>query len=82
MAGGDGSLMNQLMKCKQEGVEISNLVCCALPYGTGNDFARVTGWGGTPSEKFYKSLKTLMTEVCLNSTPQSFDVWDVKVNYH
>ena len=67
------------MACKKEGVDISNLVCCALPYGTGNDFCRVNGWGGTPSAKFYKSLKSLMTEVCLNSTIGKFDVWEIKV---
>lgn len=83
MAGGDGSLINHLMNAKKHGVNLDTLVCCPLPYGTGNDFGRVTGWGGTPKDhKFYKSLKSLMTEICLNSFVDNFDVWDIKCNFH
>lgn len=59
-AGGDGSFMFHLMNAKSHGVDISELVCCALPYGTSNDFSRVTGWGGEPDDKYYKTLKLLM----------------------
>jgi len=60
MAGGDGSLITHLMNAKKYGIDVASLVCCALPYGTGNDFSRVTGWGGTPDAKYFKSLKSLM----------------------
>jgi hypothetical protein len=82
MAGGDGSLITHLMNAKKHGVNLETLVCCPLPFGTGNDFGRVTGWGGTPTDfKFYKTLKSLMTEVCLNSYVDDFDVWDIRVNF-
>lgn len=57
-------------------------MCCALPYGTGNDFSRVTGWGGTPDDKYYKSLKSLMNEICLNSELIDFNVWDIEISFH
>jgi diacylglycerol kinase family enzyme len=47
-AGGDGSLMGIVMKAKEQGVDIGRLLCCPLPYGTGNDLSRVTNWGGEP----------------------------------
>lgn len=48
MAGGDGSLINLVMKARGEGVDVGKLVCCSLPYGTGNDLCRIAGWGGDP----------------------------------
>jgi diacylglycerol kinase (ATP) len=78
MAGGDGTLITHLMNSKNYGINLETLVCCVLPFGTGNDFSRVTGWGGTPTEhKYYKTLKSLMNEICLNSYVDKFDVWDI-----
>ena len=48
MCGGDGSLINLILLAKKASVDISSLTFCVLPYGTGNDFARVAGWGGRP----------------------------------
>lgn len=52
-AGGDGSLMSLIMKLKAARVDIARLVCCPLPFGTGNDLSRVTGWGGEPDDQIY-----------------------------
>ena len=81
MAGGDGSLITHLMKAKSYGIDLEPLLCCALPYGTGNDTARVLGWGGEPNLKYYKSLKLLMTEICLNTEVIELNVWDVSVSF-
>ena len=48
-AGGDGSMISILTKAKEMGVDLSDISCCALPYGTGNDLSRITGWGGSPN---------------------------------
>lgn len=57
MAGGDGSLMTLVMMAKEAGCDIATLVCCVLPYGTGNDLARVLNWGGSEGDlKIYSSL--------------------------
>jgi diacylglycerol kinase family enzyme len=69
------------VEAKSAGVDIHSLIFCVLPYGTGNDLARVTGWGGEPNLKFYKSLKSLVKEICLNSTEEKFNVWEIAVNF-
>lgn len=81
MAGGDGSIVSILMKAKELGTDISALDVCILPYGTGCDLSRVTGWGGSPHKKYYKTLKSLMTEICLNSRSDFINVWDVLVKF-
>ena len=82
MAGGDGTLMTLLMKAKENGVDVGRIVCCILPYGTGNDFARVSGWGGTPSGPLYEtSLRHLIKELCLNSYEKKFNVWSIMIKY-
>jgi diacylglycerol kinase family enzyme len=40
VCGGDGSLINLLMKAQAKGLNLDITPCCVLPYGTGNDFAR------------------------------------------
>jgi hypothetical protein len=69
------------MKAKEMGANLNTLICCALPYGTGNDLSRTTGWGGQPSAKYYKTLKSLVSEICLNSRVESINVWDVLVKF-
>jgi len=82
MAGGDGSLMTLVTLAKEAGCDISTLVCCVLPYGTGNDLARSLNWGGAENElKIYKSLPRLVHEICLNVEEKKLNVWTVKVNY-
>ena len=66
-AGGDGTLIGVLMNAKSQGVIVSEVVCVTLPYGTGNDTARVLGWGGTPNSEIYSSTKNIVREICLNS---------------
>lgn len=54
---------------------------CVLPFGTGNDFARSTNWGGTPAENIYDNLTNLLREICENSREEMLNVWSVKVTY-
>lgn len=78
---GDGSLLTHLINAKKYGVDLGSLIIAALPYGTSNDFSRETGWGGQPDDFYYKSLKALMIQVCLRSSPQTFDVWDIIIKF-
>ena len=82
MAGGDGSLMTLVMMAKEAGCDIATLVCCVLPYGTGNDLARVLNWGGSEGDlKIYSSLPQLVREICLNSDEKALNVWTIMVKY-
>lgn len=41
----------------------------------------MTGWGGSPDSKIFKSLRPLVKEVCFNSTPILINVWDINVRF-
>lgn len=69
------------MLAKENGVDVGKLVCCVLPYGTGNDLARVSGWGGGPSGKTYSNFDNIIKEICLNTKEQNFNVWSVLVKF-
>lgn len=81
IAGGDGSLIGTLKAAKDHGVDIDQLPAVALPYGTGNDLARVTNWGGTPSGKIYKDVYSIVRELCENAVVKDFNVWNVQVKF-
>lgn len=82
MAGGDGSLMQLVMMAKDAGCSIGTLVCCVLPYGTGNDLARSLNWGSSEGDlPIYKSLPRLVREICLNSEEQQLNVWSVLLKF-
>ena len=67
IAGGDGSLIGAVTAAMEAGVDIGKMPCCVLPFGTGNDFARCTNWGGTPTGEIFRNLTSLMREICENS---------------
>ena len=74
--------MTLVMRAKEAGCDIGRLVCCVLPYGTGNDLARSLNWGGAESElKIYNSLPKLIHEICLNSQERSLDIWTVLLKF-
>ena len=65
----------------EAGVDISQMPCCVLPYGTGNDLARCTNWGGSPTGTMYLNLINLMREICENAREEKLNIWSIKVNF-
>ena len=81
IAGGDGSLVGAVTGAREAGVDTRHVPVCVLPYGTGNDLARVTNWGGQPVGRMYQSLRSLMTEICINSREEKLNVWTVRTTF-
>lgn len=64
VAGGDGSVMWAFNEIFAHGIDPTKVAIGVLPFGTGNDFARVTGWGanftGTLIGKNLSALKKIV----------------------
>ena len=60
------------------GVDLEELAVCLLPFGTGNDFCQVMGWGKQPKSIWLSSLRTLTSQI-ISAQEDTFNVWDIKV---
>ncbi len=48
VCGGDGTVLWVVSIIDQFGIEFDKIAFCIIPIGTGNDFSRSLGWGGSP----------------------------------
>ena len=46
VGGGDGTVLWAVEEMLKAGIDFSHLAVGVIPFGTGNDFSRVLGWGG------------------------------------
>ncbi len=55
-----------------------------MPFGTGNDFSRVLGWGGDTSIDLGNKLHFLKKHAYkwIEATVTDFDVWEIKLQTH
>ncbi|KAI7872916.1 hypothetical protein BDF14DRAFT_1750190 [Spinellus fusiger] len=65
----------------------SQLNHLGIPFGTGNDFSQVLGWGRTPSKKNVLGsklhhLEALVSERLETSDSARLDVWEVEITTH
>lgn len=80
--GGDGGLTHTLNGIKQNQklllkMQLISFVC--LPFGSGNDAAKVLGWGSSLSGSYLKDLTSIVKEICLNSTVKRMNIWDLYI---
>jgi diacylglycerol kinase family enzyme len=82
-AGGDGTVKWMIS-------EMASIGCChvplgVIPFGTGNDMARVLGWGGGAPQPLLggqlRSLQKLLLRYA-QAVPTEVDVWKVVVETH
>lgn len=48
VCGGDGTVLWVVSLVGEQGMDLTKIVFCIIPIGTGNDFSRCLGWGGSP----------------------------------
>ncbi|EER17160.1 diacylglycerol kinase, putative, partial [Perkinsus marinus ATCC 50983] len=83
VAGGDGTVMWVLQELIQHGINTDRVCIGIIPFGTGNDFSRATGWGpSAPSDFPGSCLSGFRTWLkrWLSATIKQFDIWEVEVD--
>jgi diacylglycerol kinase (ATP) len=82
VAGGDGTVVWAMEEAHRHGVDMNKVAFGTIPYGTGNDFGRVLGWGtSNPTNVFDNEMEVFKNLVrsWLEATPKDFDLWEVTV---
>jgi len=46
VGGGDGTVLWVVNEMIKTGIDLNSVPIGIIPFGTGNDFSRVLGWGG------------------------------------
>mmetsp|Transcript_22587 Transcript_22587/g.49950 ORF Transcript_22587/g.49950 Transcript_22587/m.49950 type:complete len:417 (-) Transcript_22587:118-1368(-) len=85
VGGGDGSVMWAAGEAEKHGVAVAKDIALGIiPLGTGNDFSRHLGWGGTNPRAttlrrngFSKVIDIM--KAFISGRPEPFDVWKVVV---
>jgi diacylglycerol kinase (ATP) len=83
VAGGDGTVMWAIQEAQAHNVALGKVAFGHIPYGTGNDFARSLGWGGSnPSKSIMqngmKVFKNMIKEY-IGADVIDFDIWNVEL---
>ncbi|KAL0081923.1 ATP-NAD kinase-like domain-containing protein [Phycomyces blakesleeanus] len=86
-AGGDGTVMSVFELLVSHSVDLDLIFFSCIPFGTGNDFSQVLGWGRTlPNKDILGSrlhnLEMLVTERLENSDAARLDIWQVDMVAH
>ena len=80
LMGGDGGLMRAMIRLQNE-IDLDRVIFVALPFGTGNDTGLTLGWGGDTSERHLRDMRSIVKEICLNSTETKVNIWQVEMTF-
>lgn len=81
VAGGDGSVKWVLSELIRFG--LAQIPIGVIPFGTGNDFSRATGFGGAPPSPLighHKSALIARLRMMLDASTISLDVWKIRIH--
>mmetsp|Transcript_2700 Transcript_2700/g.6009 ORF Transcript_2700/g.6009 Transcript_2700/m.6009 type:complete len:407 (+) Transcript_2700:84-1304(+) len=81
--GGDGTFVWVIEECLKAQADISKILFCLMPFGTGNDLAASMGWGRDPPRRIIgqhmKGLKRSLKH-WKNAEISNFDLWNITIN--
>ena len=83
-AGGDGTVMSVFELLVANKVNLDLVFFSCIPFGTGNDFSQVLGWGRTLPEKNIlghklTNLEELIADRLEKSRAARLDIWQIKM---
>ena len=82
VCGGDGTVMWVIEEMIKNHIEVTSCPIGIVPFGTGNDFSRVLGWGGSaPLSTLGMSLEKLkgLVSKWREAVTEEFDIWDISM---
>ncbi|GAA5813765.1 hypothetical protein MFLAVUS_007252 [Mucor flavus] len=82
--GGDGTVMSLFELLVEHHIDLDYMFFSCIPFGTGNDFSQVLGWGRTIPHKDIlgkrlQHLESLITERLQKSEAARLDVWEIEM---
>ncbi|KAI8884752.1 hypothetical protein K501DRAFT_332434, partial [Backusella circina FSU 941] len=86
-AGGDGTVMSVFELLVAHKIDLDLVFFSCIPFGTGNDFSQVLGWGRTLPEKNVlgsrlHNLEQLISDRLEKSEAARLDIWQVTMQSH
>lgn len=83
--GGDGTVMSLFELLVEHNIDLDYMFFSCIPFGTGNDFSQVLGWGRTIPQKNIlgnrlQHLEDLITERLQKSEAARLDVWEIEMS--
>ncbi|KAI8639829.1 ATP-NAD kinase-like domain-containing protein [Parasitella parasitica] len=84
-AGGDGTVMSVFELLVTHKIDLDLVFFSCIPFGTGNDFSQVLGWGRTIPDKNIlgsklQNLEELIAERLEKSEAARLDIWQIKMS--
>ena len=82
VAGGDGTVVWAMQEALEHNVDMEKVAFAAIPYGTGNDFGRVFGWGASSPQNLFNDEMSAFKNLVqnwLNAEVIDFDLWEVQL---
>ncbi|RUS13820.1 ATP-NAD kinase-like domain-containing protein, partial [Endogone sp. FLAS-F59071] len=82
-AGGDGTVMSVFEELVKYNVDMDKVYFSCIPFGTGNDFSQILGWGRTIENK--DALGDRLSELAsiskkrLNGVEARLDIWELEL---